>query len=329
MGGETPAERWHNLQLDIGSTRPGVIFKSLYRPNRTNEIKTKERIMKIAGVQMDVKFGDIDGNIGRMIDRLRETVDNGACLTIFPECSVTGYCFKSLEEAREYAQPIPGDATGRIADACEELDTYAVFGMVEAAGDDTYNAAVMTGPTGVLGSYRKIHLPFLGLDQFSNYGDRPFQVVDAGDLKVGMNICYDSAFPESSRALSIDGADLIALPTNWPPGAENVANYAINTRAMENGVYYAAINRVGDERGFSFIGRSSICDPSGKTLAKAEHRNEEILYAEIDPAAARMKQVVRVPGEHAIDRMADRRPEMYGKLVEPHSLQRPGRDVNV
>lgn len=285
--------------------------------------------MKIAGVQMDVKFGDIDGNINRIIERLRETVANGAYLTVFPECSVTGYCFKSLEEAREYAQPLPGEATQRIAEACKELNSYAVFGMIERSGNETYNAAVMTGASGVIGSYRKIHLPYLGLDQFASYGDRPFEVVEAGDLKVGMNICYDSAFPESSRALSMAGADLIALPTNWPPGAQGISDYAINTRAMENGVFYAAINRVGDERGFTFIGRSSICDPSGKTLAKAEHRNEEILYAEIDPAAARKKQVVRVPGEHAIDRMADRRPEMYGALVEPHNLKRPGRDVEV
>lgn len=285
--------------------------------------------MKIAGVQMDVKFGDVDGNIERIIQRLRETVANGAYLTIFPECSVTGYCFKSLEEAQQFAQPIPGDATSRIAAVCKELSTYAVFGMIEQAGDKTYNAAVMTGPEGVVGNYRKIHLPYLGVDQFASFGDCPFEVVNAGNLKVGMNICYDSAFPESSRALTLAGAELIALPTNWPPGAEAVADYAINTRAMENGVFYAAINRVGEERGFSFIGRSSICDPSGKTLVKAEHRNEEILYAEIDPAAARLKQVVRKVGEHAIDRLADRRPEMYGPLIQAHSLQRPGRDVEV
>lgn len=94
---------------------------------------------------------------------------------------------------------------------------------------------------------------------------------------------------------------------------------------MENNIYFAACNRVGEERGFRFIGRSLIADPTGRVLSQASGENPEILYAEIDPAKARNKRIVRVPGKHAIDRMADRRPEFYGKLVEPHDLPRPGR----
>lgn len=281
--------------------------------------------MLIAGVQMDVTIGQIDRNLDAMIDRLAASRKEGAELTIFPECAATGYCFDSLDEARPFAQPVPGPITQRMAEACRDLGGYAVFGMLESDGDKTFNAAVMVGGEGVLGSYRKIHLPFLGVDQFVDYGDRPFAVHDAGDVRVGLNICYDSAFPESSREMVLAGADLIALPTNWPPGAECISAHAINTRAMENAVYYAAVNRVGTERGFDFIGRSRICAPSGDTLAAADHRDETILYAEVDPAIARNKRVVRVPGKHAIDRMADRRPEMYGRLVEPHHLQRPGR----
>lgn len=287
----------------------------------------KDQLMKIAGVQMDVKIGDIERNLSAMIDRLAESRRHGAELTIFPECAATGYCFDSLEEARQYAESIPGGVTEKMTAACREQGGYAVFGMIEATADGgVFNAAVLVGPEGVLGSYRKIHLPFLGLDQFSTYGDRPFAVSPAGEVNVGLNICYDSAFPESSRDMSIQGADLIALPTNWPPGAENVAAYAINTRAMENGVYYAAVNRVGHERGYDFIGKSIICGPTGDTLAQADHREEEILYAEIDPAKARMKRVIRIPGKHSIDRLADRRPEMYSRLTEPHDLPRPGRE---
>jgi predicted amidohydrolase len=131
-----------------------------------------------------------------------------------------------------------------------------------------------------------------------------------------MSICYDGAFPEPSRAMALDGADLIVLPTNWPPGAECTAEFVINTRAMENNVYYMAVNRVGVERGFRFIGKSKICGPNGDVLALANHEDETILYAEIDPAKARRKRIIRVPGKHEIDRFADRRPEMYGRLVE-------------
>ena len=282
--------------------------------------------MKIACVQMDVKISEVDYNLAAIEDRLRETARNGTKLAIFPECAVTGYCFESLDEARPFAQTIPGPATDRITAQCAKLDMFAVFGMIEVDGDSVYNAAVLTGPEGVVGSYRKVHLPYLGVDMHVAYGDRPFAVHDIGGLRVGINICYDSAFPEATRTLALLGADLITLPTNWPPGAECVAAHVLNTRAMENAVYFAAANRVGSERGFEFIGRSRICATKGETLAASEDTSETILYAEIDPELSRNKTAVREPGRHAIDRMADRRPEMYGTLIKPHSLSRPGRD---
>lgn len=282
--------------------------------------------MKIAGVQMDVALGEVDANLDKMIGILKETRSQGAELTVFPECAATGYCFESLDEAREFGQPIPGAITKRMSLACAELGGYAVFGMLESEGDRLFNVAVLVGAEGVIGSYRKIHLPFLGIDMFTTYGDRPFAVQAAGTVRVGMNICYDAAFPEAGRALALQGADLIVLPTNWPPGSECVAGSVINARAMENGVYYIAVNRVGTERGFTFIGGSRICDPSGRTLATSTGTSEEILYAEIDPERARRKHVIRVPGKHEIDRMADRRPEMYDILTQPHNLKRPGRD---
>jgi 5-aminopentanamidase len=280
--------------------------------------------MKIAAVQMDIKLGEVELNLSAIVARLREAALNGAKLVVFPECAVSGYCFDSLEEALPFAQPIPGSATEHLSTVCVELDVFAVFGMLERDGDRVFNAAVLTGPDGVVGSYRKTHLPFLGIDQHVNYGDRPFDVHQAGDINVGMNICYDSAFPEASRCLALLGADLIALPTNWPPGAECVAGHVLNTRAMENAVYFAAANRVGEERGFRFIGLSRICAPDGSTLAASEDDSETILYAEIDPARSRNKRVVREVGRHAIDRLADRRPDLYGSLTEQHSLERPG-----
>jgi len=282
--------------------------------------------MKIACVQMDVALGNVDRNVEKMISLQNKTASVGTALTIFPECSATGYCFNNLDEARPVAEPIPGPITQRMTEICRNTETFVVFGMLESAAEAVYNAAVLVGPQGVLGSYRKVHLPFLGVDQFVSYGDAPFAVHNAGPARVGLNICYDAAFPEAARSLAILGTDLIALPTNWPPGAECVAEYAVNSRAMENAVYFAAANRVGTERDFTFIGRSRICAPSGETLAAGSPTEEEILYAEIDPEQARHKRVVRVPGKHAIDRLADRRPDMYGLLTQPHNLPRPGRN---
>ena len=281
--------------------------------------------MRIAAVQMDVTLADIAGNLLRMITKTRETRAAGAELTIFPECALTGYCFDSIDEARPYAESIPGPSVDKMVALCAELGGFVVFGLLEKEGARVFNALALVGPQGLIGSYRKIHLPRLGVDMYTDFGDRPFAVYEINGLRIGMNICYDGGFPESGRCLALLGADLIVLPTNWPPGAEAAADYAINTRAMENTVYYAAADRVGVERGVPFIGKSKICDPLGKTLGYADHTHGEILYADVDVSRSRNKHLIRKAGVNEVNRIADRHPEMYSKLVEPHSLQRPGR----
>ena len=271
--------------------------------------------IKVAGVQMDVAFGDKGRNLDRIIKSTEAAAIDGAKLVVFPECAVTGYCFESREEALPFAESIPGPSTEQLAAVCRRFEVFVVVGLLELDDKRLFNACVLIGPSGVISSYRKVHLPFLGVDRFTTPGDRPFGVASAGNLRVGMNICYDTAFPEAARILALDGADVIVLPTNWPPGAECTADFVINTRALENKVYYVAVNRIGSERGFQFIGKSKICDTNGNTLAVAQHTRETTLYAEIDVAESRKKRIVRVPDKHIIDRFADRRPEMYGRIV--------------
>ena len=279
--------------------------------------QASEDLITVAGVQMDVALMDMEANLQAMETHLGETARRGALLTVFPECALTGYCFDSLEEALPYAESIPGPSTERLAKRCAELNVFAVYGLLEKDGDDLFNACVLIGPEGLVGSYRKIHLPYLGIDRFTTPGNRPFAVQEAGPLKIGMNICYDGSFPESSRIMALQGADLIVLPTNWPPGAKCTADYVINTRAMENATYYMAVDRVGNERGFDFIGQSRICEPNGDTVAWANHTDEEILYAQLDLRRSRNKHLVRVPEKHEIHRFADRQPQWYAALTEP------------
>lgn len=278
--------------------------------------------MKISGVQMDVRLGEVEANLQRMIDFHRQTRGAGAELTVFPECALTGYCFDSRAEALPFAQTIPGPATEAFQRVCRQVGGAVVFGLLERDGDQLFNATALVSGEGVIGSYRKVHLPFLGIDMHTDYGDRPFAVHEFQGVRVGMIICYDGGFPESTRCLTLLGADLIVLPTNWPPGAECAADYTSNARAMENTVYYMAVNRVGTERGVTFIGRSRICDPLGRTIADADGVSETILYADIDVERARNKRLVRVAGKNEVNRIADRRPEMYGPIVAPHQLQR-------
>ena len=281
-------------------------------------------LLKIAGVQMDVKIADPTANVALMKQHLQSTTAAGAAITIFPECALTGYCFESFEEAYEVSESIAdGPSIESMMSACREIGTHAIFGFLERDGKQIFNSALCVGPEGVIAKYRKVHLPTLGVDNFTTPGEEGNSVFDlpllgeaADPIRVGINICYDCSFPEAARVLMLQGADLIVLPTNWPPGSGLVADVIPNARALENNVYFAAVNRIGNERGFDFIGKSKICDPLGRELDFANHCDEAIVYAEVDVQFARRKHLVAVPGKHEVHRVEDRRPETYRSLTD-------------
>lgn len=279
-------------------------------------------IYKIAGVQMDVQLGDVGLNLNNMLKAMRETEARQADLVVFPECALTGYCFETREEALPFAQSKDGAAVQAFASLCSEQNQYAVFGFLETVGDKLFNSCALVGPQGLVGVYRKVHLPYLGIDRFVDQGTEGWNVFDINGLRIGIHICYDGSFPEASRVMALAGADLVLLPTNWPPGADTFAKYLPNARALENAIYFFCVDRIGQERGFKFIGYSRLCDTNGNPIADAPHANPEILVGEIDVRKARQKRIVRVPGKHVIDRFADRRPEYYGPVCEPHGLKR-------
>jgi predicted amidohydrolase len=272
---------------------------------------------RIAAVQTDCKLGAVTENRATVRAKLAEAAAGGAKLVVFPECVLTGYGFASRADTLAAAEPLPGPSTAALAADCARLGVWAVVGTLERDGNKVYNAAALVGPSGFVVGYRKLHLPCLGADRFTDPGDRPFAVHDLGGLVLGMNICFDGSFPESSRVLALLGADVIALPTNWADNAYRMATIVPRCRAFENHVYYVAVNRVGTESGFHYLGHSSICDYRGDHLAYQPDDRETILYADITPAAARQKHVVTCAGEYEIDRVNWRRPEMYGPLTSP------------
>lgn len=271
--------------------------------------------IRVAGVQMNPKLGQKERNLHKVLESIHRAAHADADLVVFPECALTGYCFASREEAQQVAEPIPGPSTELIERACQEADAHVIVGLLEGEGDRLYNALAFIWPSGQVEHYRKIHLPYLGVDRFVTPGDRPFKVYDSPVGRIGINICYDASFPESARVMALQGAELIVLPTNWPKGSENIAEFVVNTRAYENRVNYVAVNRVGRERGFTFMGRSKIIDYTGQTLAEGTATREEILYADLDLAGAREKHVVVIPKEFEVDRLRDRRTEFYGLIV--------------
>lgn len=224
--------------------------------------------MKVAAVQMDVEILEKHNNLARVIAKMEEASRAGAKLVVFPECALTGYCFTNREEAWPLAETVPGPSTEKLAAAAKSLDVTAIAGMLEREGETLYNSASVVDPKGVLGAYRKMHLPCLGIDWFNAVGDKAFPVFATSHGRIGINICYDCSFPEAGRAVKLHGAQLLAIPTNWPLGSDSW-EHTPKVRATENHLHVIASDRVGEERGFRFSGHSQIVDFMGKVHSEA------------------------------------------------------------
>jgi predicted amidohydrolase len=270
----------------------------------------------IAAVQMEPRLGARAQNRETILARLREAARAGAHLVVFPECALSGYVFDSAEEALPAAETVPGETTEAVSAACRELRVHAVVGLLERddATGALYNSAFVAGPSGLIADYRKSHLPVLGIDRFVGRGAE-LPVIDLPFARIGILICYDVRFPEAARTLALRGADVILVPTNWPEGAESAPDFLTRARAWENRVYLVACNRVGEERGTRFIGRSQVVAPNGTFLAQAAGTAETILTAEIEPEQARQKKLVFVPGVFELDPVGGRRPDLYDELT--------------
>lgn len=271
---------------------------------------------KVAAIQMDCRIGNVEDNLRRIKLHMEMAAEEGAKLIVFPECALTGYCYQTKEHALLHALELKNNVIASLIEQCKELDMFAVVGYLEKAGEQLYNSAVCLGPEGIVGNYQKTHLPYLGVDRFVSPGQQPYDVYDLGGLKIGILICFDGSFPEPCRVLSLLGADLIVLPTNWPEGAWCSAAHIPAMRALENHIYFLSCNRVGIENMFRFIGQSRVIDWTGEDLDYLDHDEEGMLLVEIDPELARDKQTVFVPGEYEVNRIQGRRPELYGPLLE-------------
>ncbi|MDD4873640.1 MAG: carbon-nitrogen hydrolase family protein [Dehalococcoidales bacterium] len=273
-------------------------------------------IVKIAAIQMEPKIMQNKQNLDNIVLKIKKAADANADLVVLPECSLTGYMFASLEEAMPYMEIIPGPSTGVLMTISRELGIYIIVGLLEIDNSQYFNTAILIGPEGLIGKYRKTHLPYLGVDRFLNPGDQPLRVYKTAIGNIGIHICYDCNFPECARVMTLLGADILALPTNWPEGREKVSNYVVICRAYENKVNLVAVNRVGEERSARFIGLSKIVDSCGDVIAEANNLDEQIIYGDVSLAEAREKRIVFKAGEFEINFIHDRRPELYKEITK-------------
>ena len=276
---------------------------------------------RVRGVQLSPALGDVTGNADRVVAEVEDAAAAGTQLVVFPEAMLSGYVFERRSEALEAAVTSGHPALHRISGACRDLGIWTVFGGLERAGDRLFNAAFLCGPDRPVAVYRKLHTLCLGVDRFTEPGDGGFAVHDLPFGRVGVNICYDGTFPESARALKLLGAQLVVLVTNWPN--LHLKLEQTRMRALDNHVFYLAVNRVGEERGVVFPGGSAAADPRGELLARLDDAPGRIDLA-LDLAAADRTHVIVRPGAYEFDYVADRRPDAYGPLLAPTPGPRTG-----
>lgn len=272
----------------------------------------------VACIQMAPHFGDTDANVARSLDLIGQAADDGASLVVLPELTNTGYVFETREEALALAETVPDGPTCRAwAKIAAERSLHIVAGMTEREGSSLYNSAVLIGPEGYIGTYRKMHLWDIENLYFES-GNKGLPVFETALGAIGIAICYDGWFPETYRLLALQGADIVCVPTNWVPipgqvaGREAMANILAMAAAHTNSLFIACADRVGTERGQAFLGQSLIVSHTGWPAAgPASRTDEDIVSAEIDLGAARRARRWNSFNEV----LRDRRTDVYGEML--------------
>ncbi len=245
---------------------------------------------------------DPAANLATAVARIREATSRGARIVCLPELFRTRYfCQREDAAVFDLAEPVPGPTTEALASLARELGVVIVASVFERRAAGVYhNTAVVLDADGTLrGLYRKMHIPDDPLYYEKYYftpGDLGFRAFDTACGRVGTLVCWDQWYPEAARLTALAGANLLVYPTaiGWHPqekaahGEVQLAAWQTMQRAhaIANGVYVAAVNRVGHEGpaggGLEFWGASFVCDPFGVVLAEASRTAEEVLIAECD-----------------------------------------------
>ena len=278
-----------------------------------------EASVQIACIQMEPVVGKKDENVKRSLELVQTAAAHGARLVVLPELCNSGYVFEAREEAFALAEEIPHGPTCKAwIDVARRHGLHLVAGISERDGQALYNAAVVIGPSGYVGTFRKVHL-WGAENLFFEPGNLGFPVFKTPLGRIGTFICYDSWFPESYRLCALQGADIVCIPTNWVPipgqdqKREAMANILCMAAAHSNSVFVAAADRVGVERGQPFIGQSVIVSYTGWPIGgPASPDREEIIYAEANLADARRKRNWNEYNQVLRDRRIDVYDEMLG-----------------
>jgi predicted amidohydrolase len=261
---------------------------------------------RVTCCQLAPRIGDLDWNRALTVSAIRGAAAAGADLVVLPELATSGYCFESREEAASVAVSPADPLFDEWAEAA--ADAAVVTGFCELGEDGTlYNSAAFVDRDGVRVVYRKTHLWDREKLLFEP-GDQSPPIVETPFGRIGILICYDLEFPEVTRSIALRGADLIAVPTNWPlvdrPAGERPPEVlAAMASARTNRVFIACCDRTGDERGTAWTAGTVLINEQGWVVATES--------ADFDLSRARAKAL-----SPRNDALRDRRPELYWELVD-------------
>ncbi len=278
---------------------------------------------KVTVAAMQLAFGEgISENIGNVSELVREAVDRGAQVVLPPELFEGPY-FCRVEDEGLFATAKPTHehlAVRAMQQLAEELRIWIPTSFFEADGQHYYNSLAMIGPDGKIeGVYRKSHIPDgPGYEEkfYFRPGNTGFKVWQGAGTTLGVGICWDQWYPETARAMMLMGAEILFYPTaiGSEPHDPDLDTSRLWRRAMighavSNVVPVVASNRIGNEGGQIFYGNSFICDERGDMLAEFGKDDTGVLVATIDVDQAKRHRA-------AFGFFRDRRPELYGRLVE-------------
>ena len=274
--------------------------------------------LRVAAVPVEIEIGDLAGNLARIGDALGGFDAAGPQLLVLPELATSGYVFIDAAEARSLALRADDDRLTALASHVPG-GAVAVVGFCEADGDHLYNSAVVLSVDGILGCYRKAHLWATEYDIFTP-GPEAGMVIDTPVCRLGVAICYDSEFPELPRRLALRGAEVLALPVNWPlvprPDNEHAPEIIQAMAAARSSRLPMVIaDRHGTERGVEWTAGTVVISADGWICARSEKPSANA-SAVLAPAAD------KTLGEFN-DLFADRRPGLYADLVAPQSPAQP------
>ncbi len=259
--------------------------------------------MRVAAVQMDLAWEQVDENLRRAAALFARAAELGAELVTVPEMFATGFSMN----AEALAEPDGGPVETFLADQAREHGLFLLGTKARRTAGRPVNAALLFGPDGaLLSTQHKLH-PFTlaGEQHHFDAGDE-LVVTSVGGFGLATAICYDLRFPELFRALAFRGATLIVVPANWPIPRVDAWSHLLISRAIENQCYVVGVNRVGTGAGLEYDGCSAIVDPLGEVLASGRD-TEQILIADLDPG-----RIARVRTD--LPFLGDARRDLFGDL---------------